>query len=293
MSWVRHAALFCLLLLAGCQPPPQPFLPDDKGLPVALLMPVGEHSLYVLPVANAEGDLARDLAGRLAAALVDRDWPASALVRSTASSDLVTALAEDDQGRLIWVWQLSRPGGAPINGPDLALGLDLATLDTAPDATRQALARAMAQQVTAALDAAEESRRAEAALDPSLPTLFLRPFQGAPGDGNQALARALQDQIIGLGVARPVRDAALADYSVDCVVALSEAGPRAQQVALAWSLYGPGGERLGSITQANRVPRGSLDGAWGDTARAAAQGGAEGLRDMLLRLKSQAKPVNR
>ncbi|MBP7064672.1 hypothetical protein [Ferrovibrio sp.] len=289
MSWVRAFHLGLLLLVAACQPLPQPFLPDEKGLPIALTMPTGEHSLYVLPVANAEGELAQSLAAGLAAALVERDWPASALARSSASSDLVTALAEDEQGRVIWVWQLSRFGGPPLNGSDLPLGLDAETLAAAPEATRQALARAMAQRVANEIEQVDASQRAEAALDPSLPKLFLRPFQGAPGDGNTALARAFGDQIIGLGLARPVRDAAQADYQVECVVALSDAGPRAQQVALAWSLYAPSGERLGSITQANRVPRGSLDGAWGGIAQAAAQGGAEGLRDMLARLKAAPK----
>jgi len=286
VCWVRTILIVCTAWLTACQPLPQPFLPDEKD---ALAIPVGEQSLYVLPVANAPDELQRDLAAKLAAALVEREWPASAASRSQASADLVTALTENDTGQMVWVWQLSRRGGAPVNGSDFPLGLSGEALGQAPAATRLALARAMAQRVVQQLEAIETAQRAEAALDPNLPKIALLPFDGAPGDGNTALAKALREQLTGIGIARVVNDAAAADYLVDCSIAISDAGPRAQQVALSWSLYAQDGQRLGSVTQANRVPRGSLNNAWGETAQAAAQGGAEGLRDML----SQLTPIKR
>jgi hypothetical protein len=281
VCWVRTVLILCTAALAACQPLPQPFLPDEKD---ALTMPVGEASLYVLPVANAPDELQRDLAAKLATALVERELPASAASRSQASADLVTALVENDQGQVVWVWQLTRSGGTPLNGTDFSLGISTEALAQAPAATRLALARAMAQRVVQQLEAIETAQRAEAALDPNLPRIALLPFDGAPGDGNMALAKALREHLTGIGLARVVNDAAAADYLVDCSIVVGDAGPRAEQVALSWSLYAADGQRLGSVTQANRVPRGSLNNAWGETARAAAQGGAEGLRDMLSRL---------
>ncbi len=293
MSLVRpHLLLTCLLavLLAACQPLPQPFLPDEKetGQLMPLTMPVGEQSLYVLPVtlANAPDELPRDFAAKLAAALVALDWPASANVRSAASAELVSTLIEDAKGQLVWAWQLARRGSPPLNGEDFPLGLSLEGLQQAPDATRLSLTRAMAQRVVQSLEALESNQRIEAALDPALPKLALLPFDGAPGDGNKTLAAALRDQLLGAGIARVVADPAAADYLVDCAIVISDVGPRLQQVVLAWSLFAPDGQRLGTVNQANRVPRGSLNGAWGDTAKAAAQGGADGLRDMLDRLKT-------
>ncbi len=291
MSLARpHLILFCLLALltVACQPLPQPFLPDEKetGQLMPLTMPVGEQSLYVLPISNAPGELPRDFAAKIANALVALDWPASANVRSSASAELVSALIEDAKGQLVWAWQLARRGGTPLNGQDFPLGLSAEALEQTTDATRLSLARAMAQQVVQSLEALENTQRVEAALDPGLPKLALLPFDGAPGDGNKTLAAALRDQLQGASIARVVADPANADYLVDCAIVVSDAGPRVQQVALSWSLFAPDGQRLGTVNQANRVPRGSLNGAWGETAKAAAQGGADGLRDMLDRLKS-------
>ncbi|WP_374633076.1 hypothetical protein [Ferrovibrio sp.] len=297
MSSARGIALACMALLAACQPLPQPFQPDSK-VPgeFPLTMPIGEVSLYVAPVTGAEPPLDSDLAARVAAALLAREIPASTATRSLGSSDLTSALIEDENGRLLWAWQVARPRTAPLNGPDYPLGMTAAALNQADERTREALALALASRVAAALDAragipaAASSAEAVAAL----PKVALLPFTGAPGDGNQALAVALREWLLRMGAARVVLNRQEADYLVLCEVKLDDAGPQRQTVSLNWVLQRPDGTRLGDVGQANQVPRGTLDGAWGPVARLAAQGGAEGLRDLLARLGPplSAKPLN-
>lgn len=274
------------LVLAGCQPLPQPFQPEDKDDIVSdLLRPVGEVSLFVLPVANAPDQLAQDLAQRLATALLEQDVPASITARAAISSDLVTALVTDEAGQLAWAWQVARARQAPLNGPAYPLGQPLGRLETLTPRQFDGLARGLAQVVAQRLAAEGASPQAGAATPPELPRFHLLPFEGAPGDGNASLAEALRRLVAGSGIGRVVSDTSQADYLIDCSIRLTDAGPNTQQVALTWSLYSPDGTRLGNITQSNRVPRGSLDRAWGPISQAAAEGGMEGLRQILARLR--------
>lgn len=100
--------------------------------------------------------------------------------------------------------------------------------------------------------------------------------EGAPGDGNRELAVAMRKVLTRAGwpvVSQPRDDALTISGDV-------EVGPKSgsvQKVALAWSVSSPDGKLLGTIKQANNVPAGSLDGAWGKTADYAAQAGAEGI----------------
>lgn len=298
MSSARGALLACLTLLAACQPLPQPFQPDSK-VPgeFPLTMPVGEVSVFVAPVTGVETPLDSDLAERVADALVAREIPASTATRSGRSSELTSALIEDDKGRLVWVWQVARARQAPVNGTDYPLGLTLAALTEAEPRTRDAFATALATRVAALLDTRGNAPAAAAGpgnSDPALPKVALLPFTGAPGDGNQALAVALREWLLRMGAARVVLNRAEADYLVICEVKLDDAGPQRQTVSLNWALQRPDGSKLGDVAQANQVPRGSLDGPWGGIARLAAQGGAEGLRDLLARLgpAPSAKPLN-
>ena len=58
----------------------------------------------------------------------------------------------------------------------------------------------------------------------------------------------------------------------------------AQSIAVDWSVIEPGGAEIGTISQANSIPAGALDGPWGDIAFAIASGAAEGILTLLDRL---------
>lgn len=291
MFWARSlVACASLLAAAACQPLPQPFQPEDKdGAAPPLLLPTGEFSLFVTPVGNLSEPLTRTLATALANALVDRELPASAATRSRASSDLVTAIATDENGQAVWVWQVARPSRAPLNGPGYALGMDIERLEGLSGRQLEGIVRGMAASVVQQLNSEQTAQESSAppAAPPAagLPKIHLLPFEGAPGDGNRSLAEALARLIANSGLGLVVNDPASADFLIDCSTRMTDAGPAQEAIALTWSLYTPNRTRLGNITQANRVPRGSLNGAWGGVAGAAAEGGLEGLAQILARLR--------
>lgn len=103
---------------------------------------------------------------------------------------------------------------------------------------------------------------------------------GAPGDGSATLRSALQRELARNGVA-------LADtpspqtYSVEGKVAMGAGKDGKQSITIDWNVTDPDGKKLGTVSQKNDVPQGSLDGAWGKTADAAAAAAAQGILKLL------------
>jgi len=54
-----------------------------------------------------------------------------------------------------------------------------------------------------------------------------------------------------------------------------------QPVTIDWHVKDPKGKQLGTVSQKNEVPQGSLDGPWGKTADAAAAAAAQGIIKLL------------
>ena len=103
---------------------------------------------------------------------------------------------------------------------------------------------------------------------------------GAPGDGSSTLRSALQRELARNGVA-------LADtpspqtYTVEGKVAMGASKDGKQPITIDWNVTDPEGKKLGTVSQKNDVPQGSLDGAWGKTADAAAAAAAQGILKLL------------
>ncbi len=103
---------------------------------------------------------------------------------------------------------------------------------------------------------------------------------GAPGDGSSSLRAAIQRELARSGIA-------LADtpspqtYTVEGKVALGAGADGKQPITIDWSVSDPTGKKLGTVSQKNEVPQGSLDGAWGKTADAAAAAAAQGILKLL------------
>ncbi|MEQ1648169.1 MAG: hypothetical protein ABL898_06230 [Hyphomicrobiaceae bacterium] len=104
-------------------------------------------------------------------------------------------------------------------------------------------------------------------------------LSGAPGDGNTALATALKTELGKSGVT--MSNNPTSAHRVEGVVAVGSPSNGNQSVQIDWIVKDPQGKRLGTVTQKNEIPQGSLDGSWGKTAEAAAQAAAQGILKLL------------
>ena len=102
---------------------------------------------------------------------------------------------------------------------------------------------------------------------------------GAPGDGNNALASALQAELNKNGIGNANQGGT--PYRVEGVVKIGAAADGKQPVQIDWNVKDPQGKRLGTVTQKNEIAAGSLDATWGRTADAAAAAAAQGILKLL------------
>jgi len=112
-------------------------------------------------------------------------------------------------------------------------------------------------------------------INPIAPPVVMITVTGATGDGNASLKDALIEEL-----ARA--------YRVEGTVALGPAKDGKQSIHIEWTVRDPSGKKLGTVSQRNEIPEGSLDGAWGKTAEQAAGAAAQGI----VRLLPQSKAVN-
>ncbi len=103
---------------------------------------------------------------------------------------------------------------------------------------------------------------------------------GAPGDGATSLTQAIQSELSRNGMS-VTGQASTSGYRVEGVVRVGQANGGKQPIQIDWNVKDPQGKRLGTVSQKNEIPEGSLDGAWGKTADAAAAAAAQGIIKLL------------
>jgi hypothetical protein len=103
---------------------------------------------------------------------------------------------------------------------------------------------------------------------------------GAPGDGSTSLTAAIKRELQAKGVPLADRPGGGA-YRVEGAVTLGEPKEGKQAIQIEWVVKDPQGKRLGTVSQKNDIPEGSLDGAWGKTADQAAGAAVQGIFKLL------------
>lgn len=108
------------------------------------------------------------------------------------------------------------------------------------------------------------------------------PVSGAPGDGQRSLPVALKKKLYAGGV-KLANGPATNVYTVKGIVKMSNASGGKENIRIDWQVLDPAGKKLGTVSQQNTIPRGSLNGPWGAIAEAAAASAADGILKLLPR----------
>ena len=165
-------------------------------------------------------------------------------------------------------------------GPGAEQELDYETLH-GPDRAA-ASPPALAVEAQPAPESEPDSRTAGAGQ--AIQGVAITGITGAGEAGNRELAAAL-DRVLsdaGWPVEQEPRDDLLA---IEGDVTLAQPVGESQKVALRWTVKAPDGQVLGAVEQANNVPAGSLDNGWGDAADHAALAAAQGIFDLVDKLR--------
>ncbi len=255
-------------LLAACQPLERPFQPEFKSSWIA--PPGPRAALYVDVVQDGPPDLepavTKELQQLGIAAFTGEPIPNRYYVRGS--------LIETDEGKFV-DWTLFDPEHRDTG---------LNTRERIPaesasgewsEASVDRLARASASSIDKLLGGDGITLEEENKL-----TLFVPIVKGAPGDGSESLAAAIQSELVRLGLTVMPTESG-ATFIVRGNAEITPPVAETQVIELVWSLERRNGEQVGQIRQRNRIRAGSLNGAWGDTATLAARGGADGVYNLL------------
>ena len=281
MRHLVHAALALPLVLAGCGDFPEPMLhqPGRMGMilshppPQRLVVPVPRRALLDDQSAAAfASDLSNAMVAQTVPALAQKpqrgDWVLA--VGATLNGETVTPAYSiiDPRGRV-----QGSLTGSPVSSRDWSNGDATALNQEAANAGPQLAA------LLGNIDAALKSN------DPN--SLYNRPprldfsgITGAPGDGDDSLAKGMRQDIANLGVIL-VNQKDQADYLMRTRVRLTTVNAKTQHIEIVWIVATADGKEAGRVSQLHDIPTGSLDTYWGDVAVVAAAEAAQGVKQVI------------
>jgi hypothetical protein len=144
----------------------------------------------------------------------------------------------------------------------------------------------LAEQTANALEAALQRPGTQVATQKAAPgpVAWVGSIKGAPGDGNEALARALQGVLPLKGV-RVEAKKDKAGWRIEGRVKVVSKSTTEDVVTLTWRVLDANGKEAGTIAQENVVPSGRLKKPWAEIAGFAAEAAAEGIAQLLQQVR--------
>ncbi|MGC2342282.1 MAG: hypothetical protein WA453_12010 [Methyloceanibacter sp.] len=233
-----------------------------KGYLIATSEKKGAKISYILDITDTKGGRVGRVSGEQLIAGRSGADPWSG-VDSTAIHSLATKIAPQIAASL-------SGGGSP---PPVASGpAPSPSPGATPAPSRSQRPSANAPQAAAPPPAARASK------EPL--TTIVAPVSGAPGDGTKSLTAAIKKRLYAKGVKLATVPTGNT-YTVKGIVSVTDGSGGKQSIRIDWQVLDPSGKRVGTVSQQNNIPKGSLDGPWGAIADAAAGAAADGIVKLL------------
>ncbi len=279
----RPAVLALAALLAACQPLPHPFA-DDRP-PAALLKVSDVAGVSIAPVEGKPAAVAEKLGAAVARALLKRDIPASDKTTSLRSYQLygrVEARPQRGKASLTVYWRLYDSKGRTVGEHNARIEGEAREWESGDAQAIARLAGLSADGLAPLLEEEAPVAAAKEAGGAGRTRIAIGDISGAPGDGAKSLAAAvaavLKQQDLAI-----VEKGDKADLTIDGEVAVSPVKANQQHVKIVWHVRRADGAEIGTAGQENDVPRGLLDGPWGDLAYNVAIAAGDGLMQLVAR----------
>lgn len=302
------------LIGGGGDAAPQASLTQPSGAtPVAAKM----AKIQIAPVIGSPDNVARDLQTELSSAIGRNGLTVATSTDATSEYVLrgyIVAAREKTRAKISYIWDVTDQTGKRVHritGEEVVAGAGKDPWAAVTPPVVQAIADKTAKQLSSWLpgsgsimagnttgatspSAAAPVRTASAYTPPASQqspttgsisaagpiTAVVPAVTGAPGDGSASLTTAIQRELskrgLNLATAPDARS-----YKVEGKVAMGATKDGKQPIQIDWNVLDPSGKKLGTVSQKNEVPQGSLDGSWGKTADAAAAAAAQGIIKLL------------
>ncbi len=256
----------------------------------------------IAPIIGAPDKVATELTQALVAAGAARNL--TLMPGASASSDYILRgylLANPDRNgaKVSYIWDVTDAKGTKVtrvSGEQSVSkgsrsnpwsGVDSTVIRSIAGKTASQLAAelpggrsASSTPVAASAPAATAATAAAARPAPKPQGVLVAPVSGAPGDGRRSLTTALKKKLYKDGI-KLANGTTSNVYTVKGIVKLTDASGGKQKIHIDWQVLAPNGRRLGTVSQQNIIPKGSLNGPWGAIADAAAGAAADGIIKLL------------
>ena len=279
-----RAFLALAALLAGCQPLPHPFA-DDRP-PADLLTVRDSAGVSVAAVEGTPEAVAGKLGAAMVRALLQRDIPASDTTSSLGSYLLHGGVAESPPSKgsatVTAYWRLLDAKGRVVGEHSARVEAKSGEWEAGDDKPIEKLAAA---SVAALAPLIEDEAPAGAAMEYHESRgirIAIHPLSGAPGDGGKSLAAAVAS-VLRRDELAIVEAGQKADLTIDGEVSVAPLKADKQHVKIIWHVRRADGAEIGTVGQENDVPKGMLEGPWGDLAYSVAIAAGDGLLQLVAR----------
>ncbi len=293
---IAFAAL-ALACLAGCGGGPS----TSSFFSSATSMFGKSTKISLAPIVGAPQPIAEQFTQALVVAGKDRNLtilPAGAGGGNYTLRGYLLASSEKGGSKISYIWDVTDANGARVarvSGDELVPGRTTDPWDNVNGTVLNSIAGKTTSQLAASLPhgsatpvaavssgspAVTASAPSPAAPLPRANGVMVAPVSGAPGDGQRSLTTALKKRLYagGIKLANGTNEGV---YMVKGSVVLADASGGKQSIRIDWLVLDPSGKRLGTVSQQNMIPRGSLNGPWGAIADAAAGAAADGIIKLL------------
>jgi hypothetical protein len=282
-----------LLCLAGCGGGPS----TSSFFSSATSLFGSSTKIALAPIVGAPQPVAEQFTQALVDAGKDRHLtilPGGGSANYTLRGYLL-ASSEKGGSKISYIWDVTDAKGARVarvSGDELVPGKAADPWDAVNGTVLNTIAGKTTSQLAASLPhgggptpvaVAEGPPVTAAAAPAALPRangVLVAPVAGAPGDGQRSLTTALKKRLYAGGI-KLANGTTENVYMVKGTVVLSDASAGKQSIRIDWLVLDPSGKRLGTVSQQNTIPRGSLNGPWGAVADAAAGAAADGIIKLL------------
>jgi hypothetical protein len=249
----------------------QPTDPSDftlRGYVVAAKEKASTKISYIWDITDPTGKRVNRITGEevAAGAGASDTW-------SSVSPAMIDQIANKTASQVAGWLPQQGPAAAPQPPPQAQSSVPVAATSPSPQAIPVA-AVAPATTAPAPTPATATGSIGRGAVLTAVPNV-----SGAPGDGSIALTGAIQRELVRNGI--PLTSTAGPNYRVEGKVTVGATREGKQPITIDWHVKDPSGKQLGTVSQKNEVPQGSLDGPWGKTADAAAAAAAQGIIKLL------------
>ena len=255
--------LLVLACVFACQPIPRPFVPAEKGISFEDQPIAGHFSLFLDGIDGVSDEWETLVLTKLSFYLEEMGILSSRHSSNRVSMILRGHTLQRTNTSSYISWQILDPTGE-------VMALFEQSYEVRPE-LMDSFSRDAAFRIKSLL-VGDNAIRLSAARKV---VIFLSSIDGAPGDGKFSLRDAMRSALgrLGVHVASELPENVMSVLGSVSTTRFN----KTELVEVRWSLIGNDGVELASVVQSNSVPKGSLDGEWGDSAKAIAESGAQSL----------------